>query len=57
MTKPQTQKQTNNPQLEVQKREYQTPTLEQHSYLSLTGVILSIGGNVTPQPFEFKELQ
>lgn len=57
MTKPQTQKQTNNPQLEVQKQQYQTPTLEQHSYLSLTGVILSIGGNVTPQPFEFKELQ
>jgi hypothetical protein len=57
MTKYQSQEQTTHPQLEPQKQKYQTPSLEQHNYLSLTGVILSIGGNVVPNPFELQELQ
>lgn len=57
MIKLQAQEQTSNPQLEVQKQQYQTPSLEQHHYLSLTGVILSIGGNLVPNPFELQELQ
>lgn len=43
------------PQLEVQKQSYQVPSLEQHLFLNLTGVALSIGGFSTPNPFE--ELQ
>jgi hypothetical protein len=54
MTKPQTQERITNPQLERQKQQYQTPSLEQHHYLSLTGVILSIGGNVVPNPLELQ---
>ncbi len=54
MTKPQTQERITNPQLECQKQQYQTPKLEQHNYLSLTGVILSIGGNVLPNPLELQ---
>ena len=43
------------PQLEMQKQSYQVPKLEQHLFLNLTGVALSIGGFSTPNPFE--ELQ
>lgn len=43
------------PPLETQKRPYQTPKLEQHQFLILTGVVLSIGGFSTPTLFE--ELQ
>jgi hypothetical protein len=65
MTKPQAQERITNPQLEPQKQNYQVPTLEQHHFLSLTGVILSIGGNAVPNPlelqvpnpFELQELQ
>ena len=65
MIKLQAQEQTSNPQLEVQKQQYQTPSLEQHHFLSLTGVGLSIGGTVVPNPlevtvpnpFELQELQ
>ncbi len=57
MTKLQAQERITNPQLELQKQKYQTPKLERHNYLSLTGVNLSIGGNVVPTPFEFQELQ
>jgi hypothetical protein len=53
------------PKLEVKKQNYQIPTLEQHNFLSLTGVGLSIGGSVVPgslelvvqNPFELQELQ
>ncbi len=54
MTKPQPQERTTNPQLERQKQQYQTPSLEQHQYLSLTGVILSIGGSLVPNPLELQ---
>jgi hypothetical protein len=65
MTKPQTQERITNPQLERQKQQYQTPALEQHHYLSLTGIGLSIGGSVVPDsidlvvqnPFDLQELQ
>ena len=57
MTKLQAQERITNPQLELQKQQYQTPTLERHNFLSLTGVILSIGGNVVPNPLELQELQ
>lgn len=63
MIKHQPQEQPSNVQSEVKKQQYQTPTLEQHSYLSLTGVNLSIGGNALPNPlelqnpFELQELQ
>jgi hypothetical protein len=65
MTKSQTQERITNPQLEVRKSPYQTPKLELHHFLNLTGVGLSIGGSVEPgsidlvvqNPFELQELQ
>ena len=65
MIKPQDQERIINPQLEVQKQQYQMPILEQHRFLSLTGVGLSIGGAalpnplevVVPNPFELEDLQ
>jgi hypothetical protein len=57
VTRLETQKRITNPQLELQKQKYQTPKLEQHNFLSLTGVNLSIGGNVVPNPFELEDLQ
>jgi hypothetical protein len=65
VTKLQAQERITNPQLEFQKQQYQTPSLEQHNFLSLTGVGLSIGGAalpnplevVVPNPFELEDLQ
>ena len=65
MKEEQIQTASTNLSLELQKQQYQTPTLEQHHFLSLTGVGLSIGGAalpnplevVVPNPFELQDLQ
>jgi hypothetical protein len=65
VTKLQAQERITKPKLEPQKQQYQTPSLEQHHFLALTGVGLSIGGAalsnplevVVPNPFELQELQ
>jgi hypothetical protein len=57
VTKLQAQERITNPQLELQKQKYQTPSLEQHNFSSLTGINLSIGSNVVPNPFDVQELE
>ncbi len=65
MIKHQPPEQPGNVQSEVKKQQYQTPTLELHHFLSLTGVGLSIGSSLEPSsidlvvqnPFALQELQ
>jgi hypothetical protein len=57
MAKIQAQERTTIVQLEVEKRSYQTPTLEQHKFLALTGVSLPIGTLSVPDPFQEWESQ
>jgi hypothetical protein len=57
MTKHQPQELTAISQLEVEKRSYQIPTLEQHKFLALTGVSLPIGTLSVPDPFQEWESQ
>jgi hypothetical protein len=56
MIKHQPQERTSNVQPEV-KQQYQTPTLERHNFLNLTGVSLPIGVRLDPGSFDILELQ
>jgi hypothetical protein len=56
MNKHQPQAFMNNAQLEVRKQNYQTPTLERHSFLKITGFSLPIGTLSIPNQLDSMDL-